>query len=50
MSALKNWLLAQGMAQLDTDTALDNLRAQHYYEKNGFARLTVTRSFYRLGK
>ena len=34
----------------DTDTALDNLRAQHYYEKNGFARLAVTRSFYRLDK
>lgn len=50
MSALKSWLLTQGMAQLDTDTALDNLRAQHYYEKNGFARLAVTRSFYRLDK
>ncbi len=46
MAALKNWLCAQGMTRLDTDTALNNLRAQHYYEKNGFTRQGITRSYY----
>lgn len=46
MDALKTWLHSRGITRLDTDTALDNLRAQHYYEKNGFAREGITRSFH----
>jgi RimJ/RimL family protein N-acetyltransferase len=46
MAALKNWLISKGMTRLDTDTALDNCRAQHYYEKNGFTREGITRSYY----
>ena len=46
MAALKNWLISKGMTRLDTDTALDNSRAQHYYEKNGFTREGITRSYY----
>ena len=46
MAALKKYLHQQGMTRLDTDTALDNLRAQHYYEKNGFIREGITRSYY----
>lgn len=46
MAALKCWLRQGGMTRLDTDTALDNRRAQHYYEKNGFTRKGVTRSFF----
>lgn len=46
MTALKNWLRRQGMTQLDTDTALDNVGAQHYYEKNGFVRKGITKSFF----
>lgn len=46
MSALQAWLNGKGIARLDTDTALDNQRAQHYYEKNGFTREGITRSYY----
>lgn len=47
MDALKQWLWAQGVTRLDTDTARNNLAAQHYYEKNGFTRKGITRSFFR---
>ncbi len=47
MAALKSALARQGVTRLDTDTAMDNLRAQHFYEKNGFVRMGITRSFYR---
>ncbi len=46
MTALKKWLHEKGVTRLDTDTALDNHRAQHYYEKNGFSRKGITRSFF----
>ena len=46
MTALKGWLCDKGMTRLDTDTSLDNLRAQHYYEKNGFTREGITRSYF----
>ena len=46
MTALKKWLYDQGMNRLDTDTALDNYRAQHYYEKNDFTREGITRSYF----
>lgn len=47
MSALKQYLYNKGFTRFDTDTALDNTVAQHYYEKTGFTREGVTRSYYR---
>ena len=48
MSALKQWLYQKGTTRLDTDTALTNPVAQHFYEKNGFTREGISRSYYRL--
>jgi GNAT superfamily N-acetyltransferase len=45
MAALKSELLKKGVLQLDTDTALDNQVAQHFYEKNNFVREGLTRSY-----
>lgn len=45
LRALMAELAARGFARLDTDTALGNARAQHVYEKTGFARMGVTRSY-----
>lgn len=47
MNALKQWLWKKGITRLDTDTAMSNLVAQHYYEKNNYVREGVTRSYYR---
>lgn len=47
MNALKRWLYQKGITRLDTDTAVSNMVAQHYYEKNRFARQGITRSYYR---
>ena len=47
MRGLQRALQENGMRRLDTDTTLNNLRAQHYYEKNGFVRRGVTQSFFR---
>ncbi|MBQ8572689.1 MAG: GNAT family N-acetyltransferase, partial [Ruminococcus sp.] len=46
MNALKTFLYEKGIRRFDTDTALDNKLAQHYYEKNSFTREGVTRSYY----
>lgn len=46
MAALKQELFQQGIVRLDTDTALNNRRAQHFYEKNDFSRKGLTRSFF----
>ena len=46
MNALKAFLYMKGVKRFDTDTAIDNRVAQHYYEKNGFLREGVTRSYY----
>lgn len=46
MKALKQWLYEKGIRRFDTDTAITNTVAQHYYEKNGFVREGVTRSFF----
>ena len=46
MKALKNWLYCKGVTRFDTDTALSNLVAQGYYEKNNFTREGITRSYY----
>lgn len=48
MKALKRWLHQKGTTRFDTDTSLSNFVAQHYYEKNGFTREGITRSYYRL--
>lgn len=48
MAALKAWLQAKGITRLDTDTALENHRAQRYYEKNGFIKKGITRSYFRV--
>ena len=47
MNTLKHWLYQKGITRFDTDTALSNAVAQHYYEKNRFTREGITRSFYR---
>lgn len=47
MAALKHWLFGKGIRRLDTDTALNNTVAQHFYEKTDFSREGITRSFYR---
>jgi len=47
MGALKQWLLEKGVRRLDTDTALSNTAAQHFYEKNGFTREGISRSYLR---
>lgn len=47
MAALKHWLFQKGIRRFDTDTALSNTIAQHFYEKTGFAREGITRSFFR---
>ncbi len=46
MTALKSFLYQKGFKRFDTDTALNNLVAQHYYEKNNFTREGITRSYY----
>lgn len=45
MNALKQYLYLKGIKRFDTDTALHNKVAQHYYEKNGFLREGITRSY-----
>lgn len=47
MRALLAQLYAMGIRRFDTDTALDNLAAQGCYEKTGFRREGITRSYYR---
>ena len=46
MNALKNYLYNKGIKRFDTDTALNNVVAQHFYEKNGFISKGITRSYY----
>lgn len=47
MKAVKYFLYEKGVKRFDTDTALNNLVAQHYYEKNYFTREGITRSYYK---
>lgn len=46
MTALKHFLWEKGINRFDTDTALNNTVAQHYYEKNNFTREGITRSYF----
>lgn len=48
MNALKRYLYEKGFERFDTDTAINNTVAQHYYEKNDFCREGITRSYYTL--
>ena len=47
MSALKYDLFNRGIIKFDTDTALTNKAAQHFYEKNNFVKEGITRSYYK---
>lgn len=46
MAALKSDLFRHGIRRFDTDTALANITAQRYYERNRFVREGITRSYY----
>lgn len=46
ISCLKQDLYCRGIRKFDTDTALKNHRAQHFYEKNGFKKEGITRSYF----
>lgn len=46
MNALKCYLYNKGITRLDTDTALSNNLAQHFYQKNGFVNEGITKSYY----
>ena len=46
MYALFQTLYDMGIRRFDTDTALDNIAAQKYYEKCGFRNEGITRSYY----
>ena len=46
MGALFSELYGMGIRRFDTDTALNNAAAQGYYEKTGFRREGITRSYY----
>lgn len=45
MAALKSELLKRGIRRLDTDTAIGNRVAQHFYEKNHFVHEGSTQSY-----
>ena len=47
MNASKAFLYEKGIVSFDTDTAMNNTVAQHYYEKNCFAWEGITRSYYK---
>lgn len=47
MGGLRASLKKMGIKKLDTDTAINNVRAQHYYEKNAFVKCGITKSFYK---
>lgn len=47
MAALRADLYGRGVRRFDTDTALGNAAAQRLYEKTGFVRAGVTRSYVR---
>lgn len=47
MDALKSYLFCKGITQFDTDTAISNKAAQHFYEKNGFENQGITTSYYK---
>lgn len=47
MAALKTELFNKGIKQFDTDTALTNKVAQYFYEKNGFIKEGITKSYYK---
>lgn len=44
---IMNYCLAKGYRYIHTDTALNNIDAQKFYEKNGFINQGITRSYLR---
>ncbi len=48
MTGLKSFLYEKGITRFDTDTAINNTVAQHYYEKNDFVREGVTKSYFKI--
>ncbi len=48
MKALKSYFFEKGINRFDTDTALSNNVAQHFYEKNNFIKEGITKSYYKL--
>lgn len=46
LKSLRYNLYKKGIRRFDTDTALNNIVAQHYYEKNNFKKEGITRSFF----
>ena len=46
MNSIRSFLYKKGIRRFDTDTALSNDVAQHYYEKNSFTKEGITRSYY----
>ena len=48
IKTLKSYLFEKGINRFDTDTALSNNVAQHFYEKNNFIKEGITKSYYKL--
>lgn len=48
MRKLCNYLYSLGISKIDTDTAIDNIVAQKYYEKNKFINLGRTKSYIKI--
>ena len=48
MAALRADLYGRGVRRFDTDTALTNAVSRRFYEKTGFVRAGVTRSYVRV--
>lgn len=46
MASLFAQLYEMGIHRFDTDTALNNIAAQHYYETSGFTNEGITRSYF----
>lgn len=44
---IMNYCLSKGYKYMHTDTALNNTRAQKFYEKNGFLNKGITRSYFK---
>lgn len=42
---IMNYCLSKGYRYMHTDTALNNIRAQKFYERNGFINMGITRSY-----
>lgn len=48
MALIQNYYISKGYKTIHTDTGIDNVIAQRYYERNGFTSEGLTRSYQRL--